>query len=82
MASEARALFLTYLIILAFRSCSTKRETQPNRWFPAAGFVQGEKKTDKEKSHKGIWRSDARRRPRDKLGTSQGHLGHLELIYV
>ena len=23
-----------------------------------------------------------RRRPRDKLGTSQGHLGHLGLIYV
>ena len=23
-----------------------------------------------------------RRRPRDKLGTSQGHMGHLGLIYV
>ena len=23
-----------------------------------------------------------RRRPRDKLGTSQGYLGHLALIYV
>ena len=36
----------------------------------------------KEKSHKGIWRSDAPEASQDKLGTSQGHLGHLGLIYV
>ena len=41
-----------------------------------------EKKTDKKKNHiKEFGGRMPRRRPRDKLGTSQGHLGHLGLIY-
>ena len=47
----------------------------------AKGQFKERKKTDKEKSHKGIW-SDAPEASRDKLGMSQGHLGHLGLIYV
>ena len=38
----------------------------------------GEQKTDKEISHKGIWRDGMpRERPGDKFGTSQGHPGRL-----
>ena len=43
----------------------------------------GEKKKPIKKNHiKEFGGRRPRRRPRDKLGTSQGHLGHLGLIYV
>ena len=42
----------------------------------------GEKKPIKKNHIKEFGGRMPRRRPRDKLGTSQGHLGHLGLIYV
>ena len=41
-----------------------------------------ERKTIKKNQIKEFGGRMPRRRPRDKLGTSQGHLGHLGLIYV
>ena len=49
---------------------------------PRTSSKYGEKKPIKKNHIKEFGGRDARRRPRDKLGTSQGHLGHLGLIYV
>ena len=46
------------------------------------GGVFGEQKPIKENHIKEFGGQMPRRRPRDKLGTSQGHLGHVGLIYV
>ena len=44
--------------------------------------MYGEKKPIKKNHIKEFGSRMPRRRPRDKLGTSQGHMGHLGLIYV
>ena len=49
---------------------------------PSDGVNMERKKPIKKNHIKEFGGRDARRRPRDKLGTSQGHLGHLGLIYV
>ena len=49
-----------------------------NTW----GTSMERKKTDKEKSHKGIWRSDALEASQGQTRDVPGHLGHLDLIYV
>ena len=46
-------------------------------------LLYGEKKNPIKKNHiKEFGGRMLRRRPKDKLGTSQGHLGHLGLICV
>ena len=46
------------------------------------GCSWGEKKPIKKNHIKEFGGRMPRRRPRDKLGTSQGHMGHLGLIYA
>ena len=48
----------------------------------AHSFSMERKKPIKKNHIKEFGGRMPRRRPRDKLGTSQGHMGHLGLIYV